>query len=199
MRPFIAFRSCIICLFLIVNSTWSYSQITSSRIAAFDSIFKTAVNSPAYVVASKSDIEVLKSTLKKERDSLTIKLQSQEKELSQLKLSSTPVAQSTPVEVADSPQPVSTSSSTNYLLFQLIIALLVGVIIYFFMKDFSIKKEVREAKDSYQNLVVDFETHKQKAIERERKLMRKVIDLQNDLEQKSNPTVWSLEVLSHLR
>jgi len=189
MRPFIAFRSCIICLFLIVNSTWSYSQITSSRIAAFDSIFKTAVNSPAYVVASKSDIEVLKSTLKKERDSLTIKLQSQEKELSQLKLSSTPVAQSTPVEVADSPKPVSTSSSTNYLLFQLIIALLVGVIIYFFMKDFSIKKEVREAKDSYQNLVVDFETHKQKAIERERKLMRKVIDLQNDLEQKSNPTV----------
>jgi hypothetical protein len=29
--------------------------------------------------------------------------------------------------------------------------------------------------------------------------MRKVIDLQNDLEQKSNPTVWSLEVLPYLK
>ena len=138
------------------------------------------------MVASKSDINSLKQSLKTERDSLYIKLQVQEKQLSQLKSAPAPVkAQSEKVEVTTA---AVATDSPNYLMFQLVIALLVGVVIYFFMKDFSIKKEVKEAKDSYKNLVSEFDEHKKKAIERERKLMRKVIDLQNNLDEKSSPT-----------
>lgn len=173
-----------ICLFSTINLCFGQSKADNHILYAFDSIFRTALNSPAYVVASKEDIQTLKESLKVERDSLYIKLQNQEKELSQLKSAAPIVAQ--PSIVQEIPQPVEAPAS-NYLIFQLIIALLVGAVIYFFMKDFSVKKEVKEAKDSYKNLVTEFEDHKKKAIERERKLMRKVIDLQNDLEEKSSP------------
>jgi hypothetical protein len=129
---------------------------------------------------------MLKNTLKVERDSLFTKLKIQEKELSNLKSAALPI-----LTQPAKPETIARQdeiSPRNYLLFQVIIALLVGGVIFFFMKGFSIKKEVKEAKDSYQNLVTEFESHKKKAIERERKLMRKVIDLQNDLEQKSSPT-----------
>lgn len=184
MRFVILIQIYIICLFSSINVCLGQSKADNTRLYAFDSIFRTAQNSPAYVVASKSDINKLKESLKTERDSLYIKLEVQEKQLSQLK--SAPVkAQSENVEVTTS---AVVTDSPNYLMFQLVIALLVGVVIYFFMKDFSIKKEVREAKDSYKNLVSEFEEHKKKAIERERKLMRKVIDLQNNLDEKSSPT-----------
>ena len=177
----------IICLFTSINLCFGQSKADNHILYAFDSIFKTAQNSPAYVVASKSDINSLKQSLKTERDSLYIKLQVQEKQLSQLKSAPAPVkAQSEKVEVTTA---AVATDSPNYLMFQLVIALLVGVVIYFFMKDFSIKKEVKEAKDSYKNLVSEFDEHKKKAIERERKLMRKVIDLQNNLDEKSSPTV----------
>ena len=175
-----------ICLFSSINVCLGQSKADDNVLYAFDSIFKTAQNSPAYVVASKSDINSLKQSLKTERDSLYIKLQVQEKQLSQLKSAPAPVkAQSEKVEVTTA---AVATDSPNYLMFQLVIALLVGVVIYFFMKDFSIKKEVKEAKDSYKNLVSEFDEHKKKAIERERKLMRKVIDLQNNLDEKSSPT-----------
>lgn len=176
----------IICLFTSINLCFGQSKADNNLFNAFDSIFKTAMNSPAYVVASKADIESLKESLKVERDSLYIKLQNQEKELSQLKIAEPPIV-TQPNELEEISRPVEASSS-NYLIFQLIIALLVGIVIYFFMKDFSIKKEIKEAKDSYKNLVTEFEEHKKKAIDRERKLMRKVIDLQNDLDEKSSPT-----------
>jgi hypothetical protein len=182
----LAFQINTICLFLILNCNWTYAQSSASGIDAIDTVFRNATNSPGYVVASKADIQLLKNTLKMERDSLYSQLENQKKELSQLKSEKETVTQPTPVE--ESPKPVSSSSSPNYLLFQLIIALLVGAVIFYCMKDFSTKKEVKEAKDSYKNLIVEFEDHKKKAIERERKLMRKVIDLQNDLEEKSSPT-----------
>lgn len=176
----------IICLLTSINLCFGQSKADNNLLNAFDSIFKTAMNAPAYVVASKADIESLKESLKVERDSLYIKLQNQEKELSQLKIAEPPIV-TQPNELEEISRPVEASSS-NYLIFQLIIALLVGTVIYFFMKDFSIKKEIKEAKDSYKNLVTEFEEHKKKAIDRERKLMRKVIDLQNDLDEKSSPT-----------
>lgn len=185
MRLFFQIQINIICLFSSINFCFAQSSTDNYDFYAFDSIFKTAMNSPAYVVASKADILALKNNLKLERDSLYVKLKNQETELSQLKSQTLPTNPPSPIE--ENPQAVG-SSTTSYLLFQLIIALLVGVVIYFFMKDFSIKKEVREAKDSYKNLITEFEDHKKKAIERERKLMRKVIDLQNNLEEKSSPT-----------
>lgn len=187
MRLFFQIQVSIICLLSSINFCFAQSSTDNYDFYAFDSIFKTAMNSPAYVVASKADILALKKNLKLERDSLSVKLKNQEIELSQLKSQTLPTNPPSPIE--ENPQAAG-SSSSSYLLFQLIIALLVGVVIYFFMKDFSIKKEVREAKDSYKNLVSEFEDHKKKAIERERKLMRKVIDLQNNLEEKSSPTAW---------
>ena len=185
MRLLFQLQVSIICLFSSINFCFAQSSTDNSEVFAFDSIFKTAINSPAYVVASKADLLTLKTNLKLERDSLYVKLKNQETELSQLKSQTLPTNLPSPIE--EEPQ-AAVSSSTSYLLFLLIIALLVGVVIYFFMKDFSIKKEVREAKDSYKNLVTEFEDHKKKAIDRERKLMRKVIDLQNHLEEKSSPT-----------
>lgn len=186
MRLIFLVQLSIICLFSSMNVCIGQVKADHNTLDAFDSIFKTAQNSPAYVVASKADIHALKELLKLERDSLDIKLKTQEEELSRLKTATPPVV--VQANQQEEPSPAKAPSPSNYLIFQLVIALLVGVLIYFFMKDFSTKKEAKEAKDSYKNLVVEFEDHKKKAIERERKLMRKVIDLQNDLTEKSSPT-----------
>lgn len=185
MRLVILIQIYFICLISSINVCLGQSKADDNVLYAFDSIFKTAQNSPAYVVASKEDIQALKEKLKLQRDSLAIQLKTQEEELSRLKTATPPVA--VQANQMEEPSPAKVPSPSNYLIFQLVIALLVGVLIYFFMKDFSTKKEAKEAKDSYKNLVLEFEDHKKKAIERERKLMRKVIDLQNDLEQKSTP------------
>lgn len=187
MRLVTVIKLSIICLFYSIDMCFAQSNANDHVLYAFDSIFRSAMNSPAYVVASKSDIYRLKEALKVERDSLYSMLQSQEKELSNLKSATQPIL-TQPATSETSPEIKREFSPGNYLIFQLIIAILMGAVLYFFMKGFSVKKEVKEAKDSYQNLVVEFESHKKKAIERERKLMRKVIDLQNDLEQKSTPT-----------
>ena len=174
----------IICLFSSINTTFGWSQKNSNDLYTFDSIFKTASNSTAYVVASKSQMRELKKVLSQEKLDLIRQAEVKDKELSQLKVKMDSFAMNG--EVEEILVSSSTSSPKYWPLLTGIFILLIAIGVIC-LRYLGAKKILKESEDSYRNLVSEFETHKRQAIERERKLMRKVIDLQNDLEEKSSP------------
>jgi hypothetical protein len=178
-------RILIICLFSFINITSGLSQTNNKDLYAFDSIFKTASNSPAYVVASKAQIQELKKILSQEKSDLIRKAEEKDKELSQLKAKMDSLATNGDVTEILATSSTSSVSYWPFLIGIFILLVALGVIC---LRNLGARKIVKESEDSYRNLVREFETHKRLAIERERKLMRRVIDLQNDLEEKSSPT-----------
>ena len=166
------------------NHALSQSQTADKKLSAFDTIFKPAVNSPGYVVASKDQVNLLKEFFQNEISNQVKITQIKEKEIYQL----TSLADSLrKIKSLESPTSLpSTKSYISSILISIVVVLLFTLIGLFF-RGFKTRKELKDGKDSYFNLEKEFDLHKRNAIERERKLMRKVIDLQNELELKSNP------------
>jgi hypothetical protein len=184
MRVVLKVQIIAICIILSFNQAYSQSPLNKSEISAFDTIFRAAANSPGYVVANKEQVNSLKKYLEKERSEQIKSLELKQKELNRLQTAMDSIMKAATVE---KPAPVLAKTNATSSVLVVVVVALILLLITVFLKSFSNIKELKEGKDSYQNLVIEFDLHKKNAIERERKLMRKVIDLQNQLEIKTNP------------
>lgn len=183
MRISLIIQIAVISTSIIFNYAYSQSELINKDLTAFDTIFRNAVNSPGYVVARKDQINDLKNYLEKERSEQIKSLELKQKELTRLQTSMDSVIKIVTVE---KPEPVLSKSNISSTVLIVIVFVLLLLLTALFLKGFNEKKELKEGRDSYQNLVAEFDLHKKNAIERERKLMRKVIDLQNQLDFKSS-------------
>lgn len=159
-----------------------------ARSVASDTIFRKATNSPGYLVVKKDDWDRLRKiwsdSLRMNYDLLQIE---KTKYLSKLdSIQQIPLATNLS-EIENEPAAAdSTSSDSSTLLLGLGLAFFVlygGIITFRLYSQHSSLKSQSERVDQLEK---DFNQHKKNSIERERKLMRELIDTQNELaEEKS--------------
>jgi hypothetical protein len=184
MRAILIFQIYLICVIISTTKAEGQSATSKNDFPAFDTLFKTASNSPEYVVAKKNQINALREYFEKERTERLKTIELQEKEISLLQNSMDSVLRNANTQVSE---PISSNSEDYPIILLIVTAGLLALVIALFLRVINAGKLYREGKDSYNNLVMEFDLHKKNAIERERKLMRKLIDLQNQLDLKSNP------------
>jgi hypothetical protein len=165
------------------NTALSQSQSIDKRLSPFDTIFQPALNSPAYVVASKDKVNSLRKYFENEISKQIQTTELKEEEIIELNNSLDSL-----IKITSQYKPLTQSSSKidfSTILIVVNLALFI-VIVGLFFNGFQTRKSLKEGKDSYVNLEKEFDLHKKNAIERERRLMRKVIDLQNEMDNKPN-------------
>lgn len=188
--PFFKSALCLLGLYLVVIPHFLIHGQTqprpenSTEKAAFDTIFRSATNSPGYLVVKKSDWDELKRiwtdslssqqlALKSELNSMQIKLDSLIKE----------GAKSPELEPQEKPKTES-SGDTNLLIFWIALGVFAcyGLGTTFYL--ISQKNAGRTQHDRLALLENDLMQYKKVSIERERKLMRELIDTRNELQEK---------------
>ena len=184
MRAIFIFQIFMICITLSITNAKGQSVPSKKDLSIFDTLFRTATNSPEYVVASKSQIKVLKEYFEKERAESLKTIELQEKKISLLQNSMDSVLRNANIQNSE---PIISQSGDYPIVLLVVLACLSALLIALYFRGLNERKQYKEGLDSYHNLVLEFDLHKKNAIERERKLMRKVIDLQNQLDLKSNP------------
>ena len=171
---------------LIFIVTLGQAQSIEEKISPFDTVFQPAINSPTYVVASKDQVNSLKVYFENELTKHIDEIELNKEQINQLNNSLdsllTVTSQYKPVPVA--------ANKSNILIISIGINVILFIIfIVIFLGGLQMRKVLKEGKDSYVNLEKEFDLHKKNAIERERKLMRKIIDLQNEMEKSSDTEI----------
>jgi hypothetical protein len=185
MRCRLIFQILLICVIFPTTTSRGQSISTENDYSElFDTLFRTASNSPDYVIARKSHLKTLKEFFEKERTESFKTIEIQEKKLGQLNSSLDSAIKSAEKQNSDR---IVINSGNYPIALLIVIAGLIVLLIAIAVRGMNERKLYKEGKDSYENLVTELDLHKKNAIERERKLMRKVIDLQNQLEIKTNP------------
>ncbi len=163
----------------------SKASASEIDIQASDTIFRQASNSPGYLVVKEADWDRLRKVW---TDSLkqNEKLLIQEQKNSQAKVDSIQgMVDSMIIEESGSKSytiPTNTSDLTiPALIFGLGLLFIYGLVIT--IKLLSQKIGIKSQIDRLDQLEKDLEQHKRNSIERERKLMRELIDTQNELEE----------------
>ncbi|MDP2039566.1 MAG: hypothetical protein Q8S14_00970 [Algoriphagus sp.] len=157
---------------------------TSLEVA--DTIFRRATNSPGYLVVKEADWDRLKKVWK---DSFKQKeeLLNQEQKKFNAKVDSLQQIEASTNH--QEPSPKSDNNTTNTSDFTIPILALGILIIYgtvTTIKLISQKIGVKTQIERLYQLEKDLELHKRNSIERERKLMRELIDVQNELEEEKS-------------
>ncbi|MFN3998129.1 hypothetical protein [Algoriphagus sp.] len=172
-------------LFFPAVSQKSTASVTENSTQASDTIFRQASNSPGYLVVKKADWDRLRKvwtdSLKKNQELL---IQEQKKYTSKVDSLQQFKASTNNQELS----PKSDNNPSNPLDFTIpILALSLGVLIIYgaviTIKLLSQKIGQKSQIERLDQIEKDFEQHKRNSIERERKLMRELIDVQNELEE----------------
>lgn len=184
MRCRLIFQIILICIILPVTNIKGQSLSSENDYSVlFDTLFRTASNSPDYVIAKKSNLRSLKEYFEKERLEKLKTIEIQENKLGLLNSSLDSAIKSAEKQNSDR---IVINSGNYPIVLLIVVAALIALLVAITMRGMTERKLYKESKDSYDNLVLELDLHKKNAIERERKLMRKVIDLQNQLDLKSN-------------
>ncbi len=156
----------------------------------FSNNFFDASNSSGFKIIKDSDVKMLEKLifqkLKEQGQqlfSLSGELQVKKDSIDLLRETSQSLLLENKILKAPKPDEYLLGFKKTTVIFPLIIAALIGIIIYqliFFIKS---KKEYLESKENCLTLDKDFELYKRNAIERERKLVREIIDLKNKLSE----------------
>jgi len=154
-----------------------------NSIEASDTIFRRATNSPGYLVVKEADWDRLRKVWTdsfKQKEELLI----QEQKKYQAKVDS--IQQNVnSANIQDSKSDTNPKNPSDFTI--PILALSLGLLIIYgaviTIKLLSQKIGVKTHIDRLDQIEKDFERHKRNSIERERKLMRELIDTQNELEE----------------
>ncbi len=153
-------------------------------INSFDTIFRPAANADGYSVVKNSDLSRLKSTLSDSIKRKEAQLLELKKEAALLKnnkdtLRTVGSAISQPQEMTGVKGAVAEDAADSNIVYILAIGCLLLVTAFFGFRIVMNRQVVRAAKEQVAVLEQDFEAHKRNSLERERKLMRELIDAQN--------------------
>jgi hypothetical protein len=163
-------------------------SIPETSLEVSDTIFRRATNSPGYLVVKEADWDRLRKIW---TDSLK---QNQELLIQEQKKFNAKVDSLQQIEASTNNQkttPKSDNNPTNPSDFTIpILALSLGLLIIYgaviTIKLLSQKTGHKSQIDRLDQIEEDFERHKRNSIERERKLMRELIDVQNELEKEKS-------------
>jgi hypothetical protein len=175
-------------LILLGSSTQAKQVISPSQKTGFefsDSIFRVATNTPDYLVVKKSDWNQLKlilsDSLKKQQEFIDSEKQSIQTLLDSLK-------QQTQINQPENR--IENDSHEAGLGFQInplavtipsVALFIYGIVITLLF--FNQKKEQKSQVERLKNLEIEINNYKKASIDRERKLMRELIDTRNQLEE----------------
>lgn len=161
-----------------------------SLVEPSDSIFRQATNSPGYLVVKKIDWDRLKQVW---RDSLNQTNKSLEEEKGKYLEKIDSISRLTESQASKSDLPSSSNVKTSsdlpnrtLLLFGFGISLLIIYSLFITYRLFSQIGVFKSQHDRLDQIEKDFDQHKKNAIERERKLMRELIDTQNHLSEEKS-------------
>lgn len=176
-------------VFLAISFTMFEPQVWAKQISpesttprrillSMDTLFKPASNSDGFLVVKSSDLEILKKQIQEQFDLL----ESKANETSKLVNDNTPVTPSTQIENTVSSGEVLSIKNQEGGFDQLyviiigffIVSCLILIVVYY-----SNLKKVKESKIRLADLENEFSDYKSTMIERERKLMRDLIDARN--------------------
>jgi hypothetical protein len=157
-----------------------------NSIEASDTIFRRATNSPGYLVVKEADWDRLKKVWKdsfKQKEELLI----QEQKKYNAKVDSIQQI----VDSANIQESKPDNNPTNPSDFTIpILALSLGLLIIYgaviTIRLLSQKIGLKSQIEQLDQIEKDFDRHKRNSIERERKLMRELIDVQNELEEQKS-------------
>lgn len=170
-------------LFFPALSQDSKASATENSTQASDTIFRQASNSPGYLVVKKADWDRLRKVW---TDSLTQNEELLIREQKKYNAKVDSIQQIVGSEILQESKP--DTNPTNPSDFSIpILALSLGLLIIYgaviTIKLFSQKIGLKSQIERLDQLEKDLEQHKRNSIERERKLMRELIDTQNELEE----------------
>lgn len=170
-------------LFFPAVSQKSTASVTETDIQAFDTIFSQASNSPGYLVVKKADWDKLRKvwtdSLKQNEELLVLEQKKYNAKVDSIQQidDSANIQESKPVN-----KPTNPSDFTIPIL-----ALSLGLLIIYgaviTIRLLSQKIGLKSQIERLDQLEKDLERHKRNSIERERKLMRELIDTQNELKE----------------
>ena len=155
------------------------------QISISDSIFKVAVNSPGYLVVKKSDWEALKKAW---NDSVNTKLEKLEAQQSAVNrkmdsLQRIPVPQDQTLDLPESPEKSDADFEVGPVLIGVLLLFLLGnglgLVLFFSRKT----KGIKDQNERLKLLENELSEYKTASIQRERKLMRELIDTRHALEE----------------
>jgi hypothetical protein len=162
-----------------------------------DSIFRSSVNSPGYLVVKKTDWERLKKIWS---DSFTLqnKILESERKAFQSKLDS--LQQKSPQLVGKQNHEESKVGYPSNFSTSLFLILASSVLLFYSIlltfSHFRLKKGTKLQNDRVEHFENELNFYKKSSIDRERKLMRELIDTRNQLEgEKNKQNLNSLEDL----
>lgn len=158
--------------------SFGFSQETKDSISwtnQLDTLFRTAVNSPDYLVIKKSDWNEIKSLV---NDSISSKIRlAKEIQVVRTTLDSTSYVQTSKFTTFEKPE----ATFDKPVLLFLVALLVYGGIITFRL--YAQREKVKVNQDILDETEKEFLNHKKSSVERERKLMRELIDTRNKLEE----------------
>jgi hypothetical protein len=164
------------------------SKKIEKKIDLGDSIFQRATNSPNYLIVKEKDFKVFKSNLENDLSDLYINLNTAETELmiqsDSIKLWKV-FLEEAKVKIKNSEKFSFNSQSFFNLPIWLLamIILFLGYSIFISLRFFSLYYQGISANDQLDIITKDFISYKKNTIEKERKLMRDLIDAKNDIEE----------------
>ena len=183
-----AFRGLTVCVFCclwfltLANSSKAFGK--NDLLSSSDTIFRQAKNSPGYIVAKKSDWDRLKAIW---MDSLSAqqKTLEEQRKLMKSKIDSVNQGPSNeePAEVIEQSSDDQAESSNDLVL--IFIPILLLLFVYGAAVTFRLLNHTTNQKSQAEQLVhleSDLIQHKKASIERERRLMRELIDTRNQLQ-----------------
>jgi len=176
---------CVFCfLWFLTLTTISKAFGKNDLASPSDTIFRQAKNSPGYIVAKKSDWDRLKAIW---TDSLSAqqKIIEEERKLMKTKIDSVQQRSTNeePAEVLEQSTDNQAESSNNMVL--IFVPILLLLFIYGAAVTFRLLNHTTNQKSQAEQLVhleSDLLQHKKASIERERRLMRELIDTRNQLQ-----------------
>lgn len=154
----------------------------------FTQNFYNASNSNDFRIINQSDLNLLKSTIfykfnrqNQELASLAKELKFRIDSIQELKEKSELLILENKDLKRPNPKEYLFNLRLDMVILPSLILVLILIIAYQFLFFFKYKKECQESREIYLTIDKDFESYKKNAIERERKLVREIIDLKNKL------------------
>ncbi|WP_144604962.1 hypothetical protein [Algoriphagus algorifonticola] len=171
-------------LFIFSNYTLAQSLV-KSQMDQLDSIVRPASNSVGFSVVKDSDLANFKSSLESQLKSIEDELAQISKKNDSLQYLVDLGKTESSNEAQTEQKPVFASSSDSDLpiplpIFYAIIVVLIIYAGYISLRFFSNQSILRTNEERIINIEKEFEAHKRRAVERERKLKRELIDVKRD-------------------
>lgn len=162
---------------------------TETQVETSDTIFRQATNSPGYLVVKKADWDRLKNAWRDSLNQVNQSLIEEQVKYSKKIDSITSIKNSQsskdPIFIPKE-ETIPEFSDQKMLVFGFLTMILIFYSLIITFRLFSQKSGFKSQNDRLDQIEKDFDQHKRSAIERERKLMRELIDTQNQLaEEKS--------------